>query len=194
MKQSHIDKNSAEYAEIIADIFVDTMRKASIEAMCCEYEGEEITPSLMQTLNYVYLHGASPIREIASGLEVSLSAASQLVDRLVKRGLVTRRENESDRRLIHVDLTCAGNEAVKEMREHRYKWFASVIESMPEPARNALREGMEAFLEIALAHKDSIDRACVRCGMEHVSFCVVNKLKSERAEALEGANAGIERS
>lgn len=193
MKHSQMDKKSAEYAEIISDIFVDIMRKASSEAMCCECNGEEMTPSLMQALHYVFLHGASPIREIASGLEISLSAASQLVDRLVKRGLVTRRENESDRRLIHVDLTCAGSDLVKQMRENRYKWFAAVIESMSEQAKDGFLEGMEEFLKITLAKKSNIDQACARCGMEHVSFCVINKLKSERAEAQDD-NSNIERS
>lgn len=182
MKQGEISRNSMEYAEIVADVFVETVQKAAREAMYFEYDGEEITPSLMECLQYVYLHGASPIRRIADGLEVSLSAGSQLVDRLYKKGLVTRHESESDRRLTEVELTDAGRGIVEQMRKRRSEWFASIVDAMPESRREAMLSGLEAFLKIALASEDNIDRACVRCGMEHVAFCVVNKVRSERTE------------
>ncbi|MCE5198920.1 MAG: MarR family transcriptional regulator [Armatimonadota bacterium] len=183
LEQSGIVRDSTEYAEILAEAFVEVVQKAAKDAMCCEFASDEITPALMECLQYVYLHGASPIREIALGLEISVSAGSQLVDRLVKKDLVTRRENQEDRRLIVVELTDAGRELVKQMRKRRSSWFESVVNALPEPKRRALLEGLEGFLEVSLSREDKIDRACVKCGMEHVSFCVINKLKDERTSA-----------
>ena len=184
MERAGLARDSSQYAEIIAEVFVETVGKSAREAMSCEHGHEEITPSLMECLQYVYLHGASPVRKIAWGLEVSLSAASQLVDRLVKKGLVTRRENESDRRLTEVELTSAGTQVVKQMRKRRSEWFALIVQSMPRSKRQALTEGLEGFLKVALANEENIDRACVRCG-EHAPFCVVNKIKSQRAKIRE---------
>jgi DNA-binding MarR family transcriptional regulator len=183
VEHSGIVRDSAEYAEILAEVFMETVQKANASAMQCEYCGEDITRALMECLQHVYIHGASPIREIAGGLQVSLSAGSQLVDRLVKKGLVTRSENQTDRRLTHIELTSAGRDVVKKMLERRSKWFETIMKSMPEQKRLALLEGLESFLKISLADTENIDRACVKCGMEHVSFCVINKLKNERAEA-----------
>ncbi len=182
VEHSHPVRDSAEYAEIIAEVFVEAVRKKATAAMCCDYESEEITPSLMECLQYVYLHGPSPVREIACGLEVSVSAASQLVDRLVRKGLTTRRENEEDRRLTSVELTETGAELVRQMRERRLRWFESVVNAMPESKRRSFLDGLEGFLKVALAGEENIDRACVRCGMVHVPFCVVNRIKSERSE------------
>jgi len=182
VERSQPARDSAEYAETVAEVFVETVRKASSAAMCCEHEHEEITPSLMECLQYVYLHGSSPVREIAAGLEVSVSAASQLVDRLVRRGLATRRENAEDRRLTSVELSDTGVEAVRQMRERRLRWFESVLGAMPRSRRSALLDGLESFLRVALASEENIDHACVRCGLEHVQFCVVNRIKSERSE------------
>ncbi|MEN6357451.1 MAG: MarR family transcriptional regulator [Armatimonadota bacterium] len=179
-ERNEINRDSAQYAEIIAEVFVETVQKAASDAMYCQHCGEEITRSLMECLQYVFLHGASPIRKIAIGLEVSLSAASQLVDRLVKKGLVTRSEDVTDRRLTSIELTDAGRGVVEGMRQRKSKWFETVIESMPEKKRLALLEGLESFLKASLADVQNIDRACVKCGMEHVSFCVINKLKAER--------------
>lgn len=180
VESAEITRGSSEYVELIADVFVETVRRAMAGAMCCEFGNEEITPALMQCLQYLYLRGTSSVREIAGGLEISLSAASQLVDRLAKRGLVTRRENEEDRRLMEVDLTQDGQEVVRGMRERRSKWFASIVGSMDSVGRNALLEGLESFLKIALAHEKNIDRACTKCGIQHAPFCIINEMKTER--------------
>ena len=179
MERLDAARGSSEYAEMVSDVFVETIRKAAASALCCEHGEEEITPSLMQCLEYVYLRGVSPINRIADGLEVSLSAGSQLVERLVKRDLVTRRENEDDRRLTKVELTEAGESLVREMRERRARWFESIVDAMPEEKRLAMVEGLEGFLRIALARQGNAERACVKCGMEHAASCVINKVKED---------------
>lgn len=179
VEHGDISQDSVEYAEIIADVFVEAVSNYAGKTTCADTDSD-ITPALMECLQYVYLHGVSPIREIANGLEISLSAASQLVERLVKKQLLTRRENENDRRLTKIELTEAGHEAVEKMRRRKSEWFEAILEAMPHSQKKALREGLEGFLRVALANEDDVDRACVRCGMEHVSFCVVNKVKSKR--------------
>lgn len=183
VEHMRIARNSAEYAEILAEVFAETVQKAASDAMCSEGGKNDITPSLMECLQYVYLHGPSPIREIACGLEMSLSAGSQLVDRLVKKDLVTRRESETDRRLATIEVTASGREVVRQMRERRSKWFEAVVSGMPESRRKSFLDGLESFLGIALANEENVERACVRCGMEHVSFCVINKIKGARTDA-----------
>jgi len=184
-QDGEISRDSTEYAEILAEIFVETLSKSADRALCCENEQEEITASLMECLQFVYLHGPSSIGEIAGGLEITLSAASQLVDRLVRKELTLRRENEVDRRQTSVELTAAGRRLVEDVRRRKSEWFASVLKAMPRAERASLREGLESFLKVALAQDEKVEQACVRCGMEHVPFCVVNKVRSERERAHE---------
>lgn len=179
-RKEDISRESAEYAEILAEVFAESLAKSADRALCSDKVHNDITASLMECLQYVYLHGPSPIREIANGLEVSLSAASQLVDRLVRKNLVVRRENESDRRLTSIELTETGRVAAQDVRRSKSDWFRSILSAMPDCEREAFRDGLEGFLKIALAHDEKVERACVRCGMEHVPFCVVNRVKSER--------------
>ncbi len=175
-------RDSAQYAEMLAEVFMEIVRKSVTASCACD---PEMTPALTECLQYVYLHGASPIRQIASGLEISLSAASQLVDRLVKKEMVTRRDNEDDRRLASVELTKRGEEHVQLTRRKRTEWFEAILEAMPLSQRKAFREGLEGFLRIALASEGGVDRACVWCGIQHTASCVVNKVKSERVAAHE---------
>lgn len=182
VEREDASRDSAEYAEMVAEVFVETMRKSVSKNASCVTDAE-ITPALTECLQYVYLHGPSPIRQIAAGLEMSLSGASQLVERLVKKNLVTRRDNEQDRRLTSVELTAEGEEHVRSTRQKRSEWFDAILEGMPHSQRKAFREGLEGFLRVALANEDNVDRACVRCGIEHTAFCVVSKVKSKRIAA-----------
>lgn len=181
MEAEGVLRDSAEYAELVAEFFVETVRKAATSALTCEYGGEEITPALMEALQHVYLHGASPVREVAAGLSVSLSAASQLVDRLAKKGLVTRSEDVADRRITVIDLTQPGRELVKSMRERRSAWFDSITRNMPEDKRRAFLEGLESFLQVSLANEENVEKACVKCGIKHAPFCVIRQIKDAQA-------------
>lgn len=178
VEEEMTSRDCNEYTEMVAEVFVDTIRKSAIKSACPDPDGE-ITQALMECLQYVYLHGASPIRQIAAGLEISLSAASQLVDRLVKKNMVTRSQSKSDRRLTQVELTEAGQTAVREMRQRKTEWFDSILEAMSPSHRLALRDSLESFLALALETRGDADRACVRCGMGNVQSCIINKLKNK---------------
>jgi len=171
MSATVMPKDSAEYAEVVCGVFAQVVRRY---ALAPETESK-ITPSLLQALEYVYLHGRSPIRKIAAGLSISLSAASQLVDRLVRRGLAVRRPAESDRRLASVELTDAGTELVSRTRVQRTRWMEGILASMSPERRQALVESLEEFIRTALSAESDIEAACARCGIDHLAFCVINQ-------------------
>lgn len=183
MSSTILPKDSVEYLEILSGVFVELVRKA---ASTRESHGsDDITPSLIQCLQHIYLHGPSSIRRIATGLSITFPAASQLVERLVRKGLVTREEGKEDRRFANVNLTDEGRSAVMEARASRSKWLRDILDKMPEERREALVDNLEEFIRIALETTGSIEEACIRCGINHVAFCVVNKAKiSKTGEPL----------
>jgi hypothetical protein len=70
------------------------------------------------------------------------------------------------------------------MRKRRSAWFNAIVSAMPQADQECFLEGLESFLQVSLADEENLDRACVKCGMEHVSSCVISKIKIERAESL----------
>jgi len=169
-----------EYAETLSDVFAQAVSKFESQALKDDACGEGITPALMECLQYLYLHGESSLGGIAKALEISISAASQLVDRLVKKGAVSRREDEEDRRQIKVALTYCGETLVKDARTRKSAWFASVVGAMTEEERKAFVAGVEAFLRASLSGAKDLGWACAKCGIKHETFCVVNQLKTEK--------------
>jgi hypothetical protein len=104
-----------------------------------------------------------------------MPAASQLVERLVRRELVTRQESDKDRRSARVELTGAGRELVARAREEREEWFRNIWEKLPSDSRTRLVECLEEFISVALTTEQDVDKACVKCGIEHLAFCILNK-------------------
>lgn len=177
MSQTTVPRESTEYLEILSDVFAELIRKA---ATTYETHGPgEITPSLAQCLQYIYLHGPSPIRKIAAGLSVSDPAASQLVDRLVQRNLVTREHSKEDRRLARISLTDEGLTLVEEARAARIQWLREILDKMPAERRSNLVDTLEEFIKLALEARGQVDEACVRCGIDHLAFCVVSRVHAQ---------------
>jgi DNA-binding MarR family transcriptional regulator len=173
MSQITLPRDSAEYLEILSDVFAEIVRKA---AAARENHGAgEVTHSLAQCLGYIYLHGPSSIRKIAAGLSITVPAASQLVDRLVHKGLVVREHSREDRRLARVDLTDEGRAVVADARSARMAWLREILDRMSPERRSALVDSLEEFIRIALEAGGHVDEACVRCGIDHLAFCIVGR-------------------
>lgn len=182
--QSTLSRESVEYLEILTDVFAELVTKVAEEDNKCN---GDVTPSLAQCMQYLYLHGVSPIRRIAAGLSITLPAASQLVDRLVQKDLVTREHNHDDRRLASVELTEEGRSWIVAARTARMDWLRRILVRMPEDRRDALVDSLEEFIRLALEVTGHVDEACVRCGIDHLAFCVVNRAHlSATGEQMDG--------
>ena len=97
------------------------------------------------------------------------------MDRLVRKSLANRGEMANDRRLAAVDLTGHGRDLISEARQEKTDWIQSILSAMSLEQRHALVESLEDFIQLALLAEKDIESACVRCGIEHVAFCVLNR-------------------
>jgi len=64
-------------------------------------------------------HEAIPMSHLADELDVALPNATGLVNRMEERGLVGRRDDPADRRVVLVELTPAGRRLIGEMESER---------------------------------------------------------------------------
>jgi len=77
-------------------------------------------------------NGPFQVSEVANQLNVTLSAATGLVDRLVKAKLVTRERDQEDRRVVWVKITPEGESAVKAAEERRRAAFRAMVKNLTE--------------------------------------------------------------
>jgi MarR family transcriptional regulator, organic hydroperoxide resistance regulator len=93
----------------------------------------------MGTLHFLGAEGGQSISAIAEHLDLSLAAASHLVERLVQRDLLTRGEDPHDRRLKRVELSPGGVALV----EGIHRRAATAFDELLEPLPTELRERFE---------------------------------------------------
>mgnify|MGYP005855999251 CR=1 FL=1 len=169
------NKESAYYAEHVLDLFAEIMHDAiTVEPL--RQVGSDITPALAQGLQFILRHGVCSVRDIAQGMSMTYSAASQLTDRLVKKGLATRSENERDRRLSEIRLTDQGVDLVERIRRERIGRIAAMLGKMSPDRGRILVETLEEFIAAAIGDGRSALKTCAHCGKDHIAECIVNEV------------------
>ncbi len=74
---------------------------------------EDITTDQFATLQYIYQQEACTSTDIAHAFGVGKSAITNQVNRLHKKGLIIRNQDETDRRNIFLHVTADGKEIVE---------------------------------------------------------------------------------
>ena len=77
------------------------------------------------------------MRDVARELDAALSTATTVVDRLVKRGLVLRERDETNRRVVRLGLTPEGKRLLDRLFEEQRASSAAVLATLT-PAERTL--------------------------------------------------------
>jgi DNA-binding MarR family transcriptional regulator len=83
-------------------------------------------------LLFVRRHPATSLSPVAEHLGTTLPAASQLVERLVRAGLVTRAQHPEERRRVELRLTDAGDATLAECDARTRSWLCERLSGLDE--------------------------------------------------------------
>jgi DNA-binding MarR family transcriptional regulator len=104
-----------------------------------------VTVPQLRVLMMVHTRGPLNVAAVAAGMAVSPSNASRVCDRLIKAGLLNRRESTSDRRHVSLTLTDAGCALVEKVTGHRRAAVERALRNMSAPQRQPLVEALNGF-------------------------------------------------
>lgn len=97
------------------------------------------------------------VKNIADNINLSSATVTSILDRLEKRGLLTRERSTQDRRKVSLHLTSAGEDILSEAPQPLQEFFISRFESLDEWEQNQLVATMQRIAKMMDA--DSIDAA-----------------------------------
>ena len=83
-------------------------------------------------LMHLYYRGPNDISEMGGHLDITMPAASQLINRLVDEQLVDRAESPQDRRVRQLTLTAKGRTLIEKAIEFRNQWIESLHVTLSE--------------------------------------------------------------
>jgi len=86
------------------------------------------------------------LKDVAHALGLSDAATSRAVDGLVRRQLVQRSEDASDRRIKRIRLTARGRRTIDELAKVRIATLQRLVEGLSEGERAKLAEALEPIL------------------------------------------------
>jgi DNA-binding MarR family transcriptional regulator len=110
---------------------------------------EEVTLTQFRTLVVLASRGPQSLATLAEAVDVTPSTATRMCDRLVRKGLVGRRHERGDRRLIRLTLTETGRQLVDAVTERRRKEIASLLRSIPRDQQAALVDSLQRLAAAA---------------------------------------------
>lgn len=100
-----------------------------------------ITHSQIFVLAIIEQHHNIGLKEISKMLNISSSAATQLVEGLVENGYVVRKSDSKDRRALQLNLSVIGRKHIAELKNKRIKIIATLFDSLSD-------EELETYLKL----------------------------------------------
>ncbi len=90
--------------------------------------------------------------ELAEALGVALSTATQIVERIEKRGLAQRAHGDpDDRRVVRLALTASGRDLLTQRRRLRHARLAAALDALDGRQQADLAHALHPFAEAARA-------------------------------------------
>jgi DNA-binding MarR family transcriptional regulator len=165
-------------AEIINDFLASTLIFSTamtdlIDEQARRVIGKSFTMPQLKLLKLVARTEAGTISDVATFLGVSNAAASKAVDRLVRRGLIERKESADDRRAIHLSLSDDGKRILERYEEIQLKTLDGLFRQfMPQDFIDAgeLLDRLSLDLVGASSRPDEL---CFRCGIYFRDKCLL---------------------
>jgi DNA-binding MarR family transcriptional regulator len=133
---------------------LDTLQSAArifgaITADSIARVGEGVTLTQLRVLVLASQPGQLNATGVAQALDVHLSSASRICDRLVQAGLLDRRDLPQDRRNVELTLTPAGERMLTSVNSHRRDVFTRILRRMDVTEREALAQALSGFVAAA---------------------------------------------
>lgn len=120
---------------------------AAVTAESIAQAGEGVTLPQLRVLVLVAQEGTWSNAAVARALDIHISSASRLCDRLVQAGLLGRQHDPENRRRVELTLTPVGSRLVTAVTEHRRLAFTRILALMPAEQSQSLTSAMATFAD-----------------------------------------------
>lgn len=102
----------------------------------------------LKSLFFISNRGATSLSKLAAALSVTPTNTTGIVDRLLKRGLITRTESPDDRRVLLLRTTPLGDELITELRQKRKERMAELFNRLSEEEAKYMAEALKIMVRV----------------------------------------------
>jgi DNA-binding MarR family transcriptional regulator len=103
----------------------------------------------LKSLFFIDFEGSTNFRKLAVALGVTPPDVTRIVDRLVEQGLVSRRENPEDRRMLLLQATEKGKALLARLKQSKTTHMYHILAQLNIEEIETLAEGLTALARVA---------------------------------------------
>ena len=161
------------YAEVTGYLYSLMARIGKIVRMRqMDENGEEVYSNDLALLALLVAPGetAAPVRlrmtDVSRALAISKPAATQMVNHLVKSGLVERTDSSSDRRVVYIQATPEGKATLARVMKSRMVYIERAVHRIGEERAAQLGELLREFVDalVCVTADDEIQASAMEVG------------------------------
>ena len=112
-------------------------------------DGDELPLQQYRALALLASQEGQRPADLARSLGVAPSTTTALCDRLVQKGLISRRRRGSDRRSLYLVVSARGHEQLEKISTRRGEILGAIFARLPPLTQVQLAEAIPAFIEAA---------------------------------------------
>jgi DNA-binding MarR family transcriptional regulator len=113
-----------------------------------EDEAAGMSGPRLSALSVIVFGGPISLAELAAAEQVRAPTMSRIVDALVAAKMVTRTTHPTDRRMVRIVATEAGEQLLKAGQQRRVRALAERLGRLAESERRALARGVEILEQV----------------------------------------------
>lgn len=133
--------------EGLYNLFLENIRKLLYPQDWIELD-LSFSKSELLTLLFADRYEDIIMSQIAEYINVSMSTATGIAERLVKKGYLQRSRSDTDRRIVIIKLTEKGKRLVNEIKEIADYYFRKITDSLTEEEKELLGKVFLRIIEL----------------------------------------------
>ncbi len=112
------------------------------------HEGLDLTYNQYKTLLTIADRGECTLGDLGRELDVAMSSASQMVDRLVGQGVVSREQDAGNRRQVVIRLTPEGERLLADLQHTILAGYRKILDQLSGQEQEDLVQSFETIARI----------------------------------------------
>jgi DNA-binding MarR family transcriptional regulator len=131
------------------DVLLSALRLAmGISVHAADEVDSDVSAVQLRALTVLSGMPGSKLGRLAESMDVALSTASRLVERLVSAGLVDRRTSQVNRREVTLKLTEHGSRTLSRYDALRLEGIRRVLDQLPADERDLVLAGLRTLTRV----------------------------------------------
>jgi MarR family transcriptional regulator, organic hydroperoxide resistance regulator len=108
----------------------------------------------LKSLFFISNRGTTSLSKLAVALGVTPTNTTGIVDRLLKRGLITRTDSPDDRRVLLLRTTLLGDELITELRQKRKERMTELFNRLTDEQAMQVAETLKILVNATEAQRE----------------------------------------